>query len=103
MRFYFIPDDYAPSDKTMDAAKSLGLTEKQVIDQLDKCRDYQYKRPMIDPDRCFRNWLRNAIKFGDVVPATVREYRKVEEYTEEQRKADELKAWQRLNQLKSAK
>ena len=103
MRFHFLPDDYAPSDKTMDAAKSLGLTEKQVIDQLDKCRDYQYKRPMIDPDRCFRNWLRNAIKFGDVVPATVREYRKVEEYTDEQRKADAAKAWASLNKLGGVK
>jgi hypothetical protein len=91
-RFYFIPDDYAPSDKTMDAAKSLGLTEKQVFDQLDKCKDRQYKRPMIDPDRCFRNWLRNAIKFGDVVPVAQREYRQPEQQTEEQRRIDAEKA-----------
>ena len=89
-RFYFIPDDYAPCDKTLDFAKSLGLSDKQVSEQLDRCRDHQYKRPMMDPDRCFRNWLRNAIKFGDVVPSTVREYRKPESVSEEQRKADIL-------------
>jgi hypothetical protein len=101
-RFYFIPDDYEPTATTMAKARSLGLSDKQIAEELEKCRDYQYKRPMIDPDRCFRNWLRNAIKFGDVVPATVREYRKPEELSEDQRKADAAKAWRDLNRLKGA-
>jgi hypothetical protein len=99
-KFYFLPEDYTPTNKTLALAKSLGLSEKQVTEQLDKCKDYQYRRQMIDPDRCFRNWLRNAIKFGDVVPATVREYRKPEEISEDQRKADAAKAWKELNRLR---
>jgi len=102
-RFYFIPEDYEPAAKTLALGKSLGLSEKQIIDQLDKCKDHQYKRPMIDPDRCFRNWLRNAIKFGDVVPATTREYRQPESVSDEQRKADEAKAWKEMNRLRGVK
>ena len=102
-RFYFIPDSYHPDQKTMDLAKSLGLSEKDVTYQLEKCKDHQYKRPMIDPDRCFRNWLRNAIKFGDAVPTVHREYRQPEEYTAEQKKADEAKAWRELERLKAVK
>jgi hypothetical protein len=101
-RFYFIPDDYEPTAKTLERARSLGLSDKQITDELEKCRDYQYKRPMIDPDRCFRNWLRNAIKFGEVVPATVREYRRPEELSDDQRRADAAKAWRDLNRLKGA-
>jgi hypothetical protein len=86
----------------MEHARSLGLSDKQIAEELEKCRDHQYKRLMIDPDACFRNWLRNAIKFGDVVPATVREYRKPEELSDDQRKADAAKAWRDLNRLKGA-
>ena len=99
-RFYFIPEDYQPAQKTLDLAKSIGLTEKQVIDQLEKAKDHQYKRPMIDPDRCFRNWLRNSIKFGDVVPVVQPEYRKPEELTPEQRKRDAEKAIAQMNQYR---
>jgi len=91
-RFYFLPESYQPDEKTMAAAKRLGLTDKQVMEQLEKCQDHQYKRPMIDPDRCFRNWLRNAIKFGDVVPTVQVEYRKPEQLTNEQKKRD-IEKW----------
>ena len=102
-RFYFIPEDYQPAQKTLDLAKSLGLTEKQVIDQLEKAKDHQYKRPMIDPDRCFRNWLRNSIKFGDVVPVVQPEYRKPEELSDDQRKKDLAKWEADMRRLKVVK
>ena len=102
-RFYFLPEDYEPGSKTLDLARSLGLTDKQVSDQLDKCKDHQYKRPMMDPDRCFRNWLRNAIKFGDVVPSVQYNQRRPEEISEEQRKADAAKAWAEMNRLRGVK
>ena len=102
-RFYFLPEDYEPGSKTLDLARSLGLTDKQVADQLDKCKDHQYKRPMMDPDRCFRNWLRNAIKFGDVVPSVQYNQRRPEEISEEQRKADAAKAWAEMNRLRGVK
>ena len=102
-RFYFIPEEYQPAQKTLDLAKSIGLTEKQVIDQLEKAKDHQYKRPMIDPDRCFRNWLRNSIKFGDVVPVVQPEYRKPEELTDDQRKKDLAKWEADMRRLKVVK
>ena len=98
-RFYFLPESYEPGEKTLALASSLGLTDKQVSEQLDKCKDYQYRRPMIDPDRCFRNWLRNAIKFGDVVPTRQPVYRTVEEPTEEEKRRDEEKWREEMERL----
>ena len=88
-RFYLLPKNWQPDEKLRAWARAKGLTDAQIDDCLECCRDHQYKRAMISPERCFRNWIRNAIKFGDVVVSTTPNYRKPDENVDreaEQRK-----------------
>lgn len=103
MSFYFVPDSFVLTEELKDFARNLGLTDGQIDEQEDKWRDYQYKRAMRCPVRCWRNWVRNAIKFGDVTPTRAYKPRQVQELTDAERKADAAKAWAELNRLKGVK
>jgi hypothetical protein len=88
------------SEELRQFARDKGFTEADIEEQEEKWRDHQYKTPRMDPVRCWRNWVRNAIKFGDVTPVVTPEYRKAEELTEEQRTADILKFEKDMKRLK---
>ncbi len=103
MRFYFVPESFVISDELRQWTLDLGYTESDIKNEEEKWRDHQYKRPMMDPVRCWRNWARNAIKYGHVTPTVKREYRGLEQVSEEQRKADEAKAWAEMNRLRGVK
>ena len=84
----FVPDNWELTEKLRQFARDKGLTEKQIDDEEEKFRDHQYKRSMYRWDACWRNWVRNAIKFGDVVPVAAPTYRRPEEVTDAQRQKD---------------
>lgn len=87
-RWYFVPDDWEMSDKLLKWTKDKGLTDQQIEDELESFRDHQYKRPMIRPDACWRNWVKNAIKWGNVVPVQKTRYRAPEAVSEAQLEQD---------------
>ena len=102
-RWYFVPDDWEMSDSLRQWSRDKGLTDKQIDDELEAFRDHQYKRPMMRPDACWRNWVRNAIKWGTVVPTVQREYRRPEELSDDQRQQDLLKWEQDMKKLRVVK
>ena len=91
MSWYFVPEDWEPSDKLIEWTKSKGLSDRQIEDELEKFRDHQYKRPMMRADACWRNWVRIAIERGHVVPTVEKVYRQPQELSEDERSADILK------------
>lgn len=103
MSFYFVPDSFVLTDDLKAFARKLGFSDRDIEQQEEKWRDHQYRRAMRDPVRCWRNWCRNAIKFGDVTPTATPQYRGISEISEEQRKADAAKAWAEMNKLKGIK
>ena len=94
MASYFIPDDWEMSESLLKWTKEKGLTDQAIEDQLESFRDHQYKKPMMRPDACWRNWIKNAIKWGHVTPVVAHSYRGVIELTDAERKEEQAK-WQR--------
>ena len=92
-RWYFVPKDWEISEDLLKWTRNKGLSDNQIEEVLESYRDHQYKRPMMDPNACWRNWVKNAIKWGDVVPTTVKVYNKPQELTDEQKQAD-LRKWE---------
>jgi hypothetical protein len=103
-RFYFVPDNFKLSEDLRQFARDKGFSEtdieeqeekwrdhQYIEEQEEKWRDHQYRTPRIDAARCWRNWVRNSIKFGDVTPSVTPQYRKQAELTEDQRTADIIK------------
>ena len=101
--FRFIPSDWYPSDELYTWTKNKGLTDAQIEDELESFRDHQFKTVRYRPDACWRTWIKNAIRWGRVVPCIQYAYRRPEELTDEQREADRAKAWREMNRLKAAK
>ena len=91
-RFYFIPEDWEMSEKLITWTKAKGLTDKQIEDELESFRDHQYKRPMQRADACWRNWVKNGIKWGNIETVRNSEYRRPEKLSTEQRERDSIKA-----------
>ena len=90
MASYFIPSDWEMSPKLLEWTKAKGLTDKTIENELESFRDHQYKRPMQRPDACWRNWVKNGIKWGSIVPTTLHEYRTVVPLTDSEKSADIL-------------
>jgi hypothetical protein len=86
----FVPDDWILTDKLRQYARDKGYSESQIDDQLEDFRLCEFPKARKDWNRAWQRWVKRAIKWGHVVPATVREYRKPELVSEEQRKADVL-------------
>lgn len=64
------PDDFAPNDSHRAIASELALDlGAELIAWLDKCRANAYA--YLDHDAAFRNWLRNAPKYGPARPVLV--------------------------------
>lgn len=86
----FVPDSWELTDNLRDYAKSKGLNDRQIDDQAEAFRLCQFPRAILCWDRAWQRWVRNAIQWGHVVPATVPNYRKPEQLSEQQRTADIL-------------
>jgi len=99
-KFYFIPENWQLSAKLQKWTKDLGVSDKDIIEQRELIGDHQYKRQMMRPDACWRNWIKNAIKWGNLTPMTHSDYRRPDELTPEQRKLDAEKAVAQMNEYR---
>ena len=88
-KFTFFPHDWKPSDELIEWTKAKGLDDKMIDAQVEEIIDHQYKTPRERYDACWRNWIRNGIQWGRIVPITKKEYRQVEVISEEQKKRDD--------------
>ena len=90
-KFYFIPEDWVLSAKLRTWTREKGLSDATIENEIESFMDHQYKRAMSRPDACWRNWIRNGIKWGSIETVSCNQYRTVVELTDEQRSADILK------------
>ena len=86
----FVPDDWELTERLRDYAKKKGLSDKQIDDQEEAFRIHQFKQDILCWNRCWQRWVRSAIEWGKVVPATEVTYRKPQELSKEQKQADIL-------------
>lgn len=87
-KFHFIPETWGLSDDLRAWTKAKGLSDKQIDELREGIGDHQYRRAMMRPDACWRNWVKNAIKWEHVTPTVHKEYKPREEISPEQRKKD---------------
>ena len=103
-KWYFVPDSWELSESLRKWAKDKGLTDSMIEDQLDEFRDHQYKKPMMRADACFRNWIRNGLKWGNIVPVVQYESRGgIQELTAEEKQADIKKFQDDMKRFKVVK
>ena len=86
-KFHHIPSDWTLSDDLRKWTLAKGLSDTAITDELESFRDYQYKRAMSRPDACWRNWVKNGLRWGNI-DTTSRIYRRPEEISAEQRSID---------------
>ena len=102
-KFYFIPEDWQLSAKLLKWTKDRGLSDKQIAEQRELIGDHQYKRQMMRPDACWRNWIKNGIKWENITPTVQKEYSRPAELTAEQRAIDAEKAEADFRRLRAVK
>lgn len=61
----FVPDRWEPSPSHFEKSQTLGL---DLHEQAAAFRDYEFAKPILDFDRAFHRWLRNARKFENAKP-----------------------------------
>ena len=81
----------------------MGLSDKQIAEQRELIGDHQYKRMMMRPDACWRNWIKNGIKWENITPTVNKEYRRPAELTPEQRAIDAEKAVAQMDNYRRQK
>ena len=84
-KFTFIPSDWQPDDKLIEWTKSKGLTDAQIVDELESIKDHQYKTPRIREAACWRNWIKNGIRWGRIETVSTSQYRRPPKETEQDR------------------
>ena len=102
-KFYFMPEDWQLSAKLLKWTKDMGLSDKQIAEQRELIGDHQYKRMMMRPDACWRNWIKNGIKWENITPTVNKEYRRPAELTPEQRAIDAEKAVAQMDKYRRQK
>ncbi len=102
-KFYFIPEDWSLSDDLLAWTKAKGLSDSVIKDEIESFKDHQYKRAMSRPDACWRNWVKNGIKWGNIETVSMSQYRTPEVLSPEQRNADILKFEDDMKRLKVVK
>ena len=98
-RWYFVPDDWEMSDSLLEWTKAKGLTDKTIEDELESFRDHQYKRPMMRVDSCWRNWVKNGLKWGTIVAVQRTCYNRPHELSDAERSADIIKFQEHMKKL----
>ena len=98
--FKFIPEDWTLSDKLRDWTKKKGLTDECIEDEIESFMDHQYKVAKSRPDACWRNWVKNGIRWGRIETVSTSQYRRPQEISEEQRQADAAKAVAQMDEYR---
>jgi len=87
----FVPDDWVLTPKLRQYARDKKLTDDTITDQEEAFRLCQFPRPILDWDRAWMRWIRNALEWGKVQPIQEPKYRMPQEPSTAERKADILK------------
>lgn len=90
-KFRFFPEDWTPDQKILDWAKAKGVSEKQVMEQLEEIKLHEFQPMRSCARRTFQRWINNGIRWGHIVPSVTREYRQPEALSNEQREQDNEK------------
>ena len=91
MAFKFIPADWVLSDDLRDWTRSKGLTDECIEDEIESFRDHEYKVAKSRPDACWRNWVKNGIRWGRIETVSNGNYRRPAEITQAEKDADKAK------------
>ena len=59
----FAPKDFHPTDDMKEFARDLFLTDCEIEKETAKFKDYEYRKPLTDFNRAWRNWIRKSIQF----------------------------------------
>ena len=102
-RFIFVPEDWEMSETLIQWTKKKGLTEKQIEDELESFKDHQFKTPRVRVDSCWRNWIKNGIKWGSIETVRNSEYRRPTELSDEQKAEDAMKAVAQMDEYRNRK
>lgn len=86
-----VPPDWQLSPELRQWTRDKGLSEADIDDQLERFRDHDYEKPKIRPDACWRTWIRNAIKWGDVHVSKAPKYYQPELITDDMRAENDRK------------
>ena len=84
----FVPDDWVLTPKLRQYARDKRLTDNIIDDQEEAFRLCQFPRPILDWDRAWMRWIRNAIEWGKVQPVQEVKYNMPEEISTEDRERD---------------
>lgn len=98
-KFYFIPEEWELSPELRAWTKAKGVSDAQIESELESFRDHQYKRAMMRPDACWRNWVKNGIKWGNIATVTPDQYRRPKELTPEELRRERERGEANLREL----
>lgn len=84
-KFFFIPSDWILSDDLRSWTKAKGLSDSTIEDEIESFMDHQYKVAKSRPDACWRNWVKNGIKWGSIETVSNSQYRRPQELSEQDR------------------
>lgn len=87
-KFKFFPEDWTPDQKILDWAKAKGVSEKQVMEQLEEIKLHEFQPMRSCARRTFQRWINNGIRWGHIVPTVTREYRQPHEPSEQEKERD---------------
>lgn len=90
-KFKFFPEDYELDEKLTEWTKKKGVSDTQIIEQLERIKIHEFQPMRSCPRRTWQRWIMNGIDWGRIVPTVQRDYRRPQELSEEQRRADILK------------
>ena len=102
-KFYFIPSDWTLSDDLRKWTRAKGLSDKTIEDEIESFRDHEYKRAKSRPDACWRNWVKNGIRWGRIETISTSQYRQPQELSDEQLAEDRRKAIAQMDEYRRAK
>lgn len=87
-KFKFFPEDWTPDQKILDWAKAKGVSEKQVMEQLEEIKLHEFQPMRSCARRTFQKWINNGIRWGHIVPSVTPQYRKPEDLSDTERERD---------------
>jgi hypothetical protein len=64
MAFKVIPKDWKLSPELREWTEAKGFSDERITEELESFRDHDYRVAKTRPDACWRNWVKNSIKWG---------------------------------------
>ena len=98
----FVPDSWPLTPKLRQYARDKKLTDQTIDDQEEAFRLCQFPRDILDWDRAWQRWIRNAIEWGKVQPMQEIKYNMPQEPSTDERKADIIKFEEQMKTLQGA-